>query len=265
VGETMYQWPEQIPWEEYIRLYFLEKTLRRLVVDCLEKLTNDWWKQRIPKDVRDKAEERKNKSERAPYPGPNLHPIWYIDFPDYAKIITRKDNWQEVFKPIFGKVERVKVMMDELKPIRDKIAHMKPLTPREQINLEALSRDLLECIWEHICNKPYVSPAKKHIRQGRYEEAEKLLLEGFKKTRSDPWISYNLGKLYRKMQRLQEAKEWFTHAEKHLVLPRYKELAKKQLRQVEEEIRMGKIKVCPRCSSEVHKEDSYCGNCGYKF
>jgi len=261
----MYQWPEEIPWEEYIRLYFLEKTLRRLVVDCLNKLTDQWWKRRVPWDVQEKAEERKKKAEQALYPAANLHPIWYIDFPDYAKIMTRRDNWREAFEPIFGRKESMTVMLDELKPIRDKIAHMKPLTSREKINLEALSEDLLVCIWEYTCNKPYVKPAEKRMREGRYEEAEKLFLEGFQKTWEDPWMAYHLGKIYEKTERLEEARKWFDYAEKHLVLPRYKKKAKMKLQLIEEKIRFSEVKICPKCRNETPKEHPYCGKCGYQF
>lgn len=34
----MFRWPEEIPYEEYVRLYFLEKLLRRCVVDVLSKI-----------------------------------------------------------------------------------------------------------------------------------------------------------------------------------------------------------------------------------
>lgn len=260
----MFQWPEEIPREEYTRLYSLERNLRRLVIDQLSKITDKWWRQRIPKDIREEAEERKRREEQTPYPGPNLHPVWYIDFSHYVKIITKRDNWKEAFEPIFKNKEHIKVWLEGLAQIRNKIAHMRPLGPREKVNLDALSQDILVCIWKYTCD-PYIRPAKKYMQEEKYQEAEKILLEGFKKTQRDPWIAYHLGELYEAMERLEEGEKQFEYAEKHLVLSRYKKRAKEKLLQIQAKIKLGKMHICPKCGSETPKEYSFCGKCGHEF
>jgi len=52
----------------------------------LEKLSKNWWVERIPPDIRQKAEERKKKDEY------KRELIQYVDFADYIKIITRRDK-----------------------------------------------------------------------------------------------------------------------------------------------------------------------------
>ena len=47
----MFQWPEEIPVNEYVRLYILEKTLRQFIIMQLSKVSKNWWRERIPEDV----------------------------------------------------------------------------------------------------------------------------------------------------------------------------------------------------------------------
>ena len=261
---SKYEWPEEIPSEEYIRLYFLEKTLRQFIGDRLSKITSKWWKQRVPWEIRKKAEDRKKEEEKRLFPIVNLHPIWYVDFAHYIEIVTRDDNWREVFKQIFRNKDDFKVTLMKLVPIRNKIAHMRPLNTREKKSLDALSEDLLVHIWNFF-NERYVKPAGKARDNGRFEEAEEILLHGYEETRGDPWIAYNLGELYERMGQLEKAKNWVERAVIGLPLPRYKEKAKEKLQKIEEQIRLLNVKVCPRCGSMEPKENLFCSKCGYEF
>lgn len=65
----------------------------------------------------------------------NLPLIYYVDFPDYIKIITRKDNWNDVFAPIFGNREAVSTKLRELEPIRN-IAHSRDISIQVREKLE---------------------------------------------------------------------------------------------------------------------------------
>jgi len=260
----MYKWPEEIPWEEYIRVYILEKTLRQLVTDQLSGVTDKWWRQRVPGDVWENAEERKREEEEKLVRTIDLHPIWYVDFLDYVKIITRDDNWSEVFGRVFKSKDDFKVMLQKLLPIRNKIAHTRPLNTREKKNLDALSEDVLVPIWTRVYNERYVKPSEKSMNEGKFLEAERILLEGFEKT-GDPWIAYNIGRLYKETGRFIEARERFQYAEKYLPLLKYKELARKELLQTEDKIELARIRICPKCGSKVSRENLFCGKCGYKF
>jgi len=260
----MYEWPLEIPYEEYIRLYFLEKTLRQFVLISLSKLSNKWWKTRVPHDVRVQAEERKTEEEQRLKPTVNLHPIWYIDFYDYVKIITRKDNWNDIFKEIFVNKDEFKVTIMKLVPLRNKIAHMRPLSIREKKNLDALSEDVLAPIW-HFYNKLYVEPAEKHVERREFNKAEHILKTGYDETGGDAWIAYKLGELYFMTGRLEEAKEWLTIASKYLPIPRYKEQAKQKLMQLDQRAKLATTKTCPKCGNTVPIDHNFCGVCGYRF
>ena len=54
----------------------------------------------------------------------------YVDFADYLKIITRADNWKEIFRDIFFEQELISAKFKELNLIRNKIAHSRDLTSK---------------------------------------------------------------------------------------------------------------------------------------
>jgi len=108
---------------------------------ALSKVTPDWWKERIPPDVRENAEKRKKKDDANS--GTGLHPIHYVDFPDYDKIISRKDNWVQLFKPFFGDQLIISAKFRELDPIRNAIAHPRPLNNRQITKLRLYSAEII--------------------------------------------------------------------------------------------------------------------------
>lgn len=129
----------------YDTLQRLENSLRESISKELSKITPDWWVQRVPADVRQHAEDRKAKSE-------NLWPwhqekdlplVYYVDFPDYIKIITRKDNWKEVFGTIFRDREAVSTKLRELEPIRNNIAHSREISAQAREKLEIYAREMI--------------------------------------------------------------------------------------------------------------------------
>jgi hemerythrin superfamily protein len=129
----------------YETLQRLENALREFISKELSKITPDWWIQRVPSDVRQHAEDRKAKSE-------NLWPwhqekglplIYYVDFSDYIKIITRKDNWKETFAPKFGDKDAVSTKLRELEPVRNNIAHSREISAHTREKLEIYAREII--------------------------------------------------------------------------------------------------------------------------
>ena len=60
---------------------------------------NDWIKHRVPGTIQ---QAWKDKREKARDNGERERPlIAYADFTDYETIITKKDNWTTIFKPVF--------------------------------------------------------------------------------------------------------------------------------------------------------------------
>lgn len=128
----------------YETLQRLENALREFISKELSKITTDWWIQRVPPDVREHAEDRKTKSEHL-WPWhheKDLPLIYYVDFPDYFRIITRKDNWKEVFAPIFRDKEAVSTKLRELEPIRNNIAHSREVGAQAREKLEIYAREI---------------------------------------------------------------------------------------------------------------------------
>ncbi|MHA1973244.1 MAG: Swt1 family HEPN domain-containing protein [Candidatus Hodarchaeales archaeon] len=125
----------------------IETKLRICIKDQLSKITPNWWKERIPSDIRETAEKRKTTNENLyPWTNTNSELIQYIDFNDYLKIITRKDNWREVFSNIFQDKDLITAKLKELDPIRNAIAHSRPISKSDQVRLNLIADDLLTCI-----------------------------------------------------------------------------------------------------------------------
>lgn len=126
----------------------LENGFRKLIAKRLSKLSDKWWKQRIPNEIRDRAEARKQERERS-YPGmvQQNRPLYdYLDFMDIPQIITMKLNWNETFKEIFNKQELVTIKIGEIGTFRNDIAHNRDLLPSDKELFLSNARQLLRTI-----------------------------------------------------------------------------------------------------------------------
>jgi len=133
--------------DPYKRVKKLEVTLRKLIESKLSKNDPNWWKTRIPDDVQDNAKKRKRKNE-SPWnwiKGGNPL-IDYIDFGDYAKIISRRDNWNEFFSLIFINKNELSSKLGELEPIRNAIMHSRDIDEKQKRRLELYSDDVFDKI-----------------------------------------------------------------------------------------------------------------------
>ncbi len=132
----------------YVILNHLEKKLRLLIEKELSNITPNWWKERIPDDVRMNAEDRKARNENPwPWHDRTSDPlVSYLDFNDYVKVMIKKDNWREAFEKIFIEKELTSAKLRELDPIRKMIAHARDLSDRDFARLEVDAGDLLEAI-----------------------------------------------------------------------------------------------------------------------
>lgn len=134
--------------DAYEMLKRLETRLRECMQTSLEKVSENWWKERIPEDVQDRARLRKERNEKQ-WPWhteKDLPLIFYVDFADYIKIIMRRDNWEQVFKQIFQEKEIILAKLRELEPIRNAIAHVRELSQTQLQKLELYSEDIVLCI-----------------------------------------------------------------------------------------------------------------------
>ncbi len=136
------------PSEDYLILQNLEKTMRTHLVGKLSALTPNWWAERVPADVREAAEQRMiHRQASWPwYAGENVDPIEYVDFADYAKIISRRDNWRDAFEAMFRDPEILRTKLRELEPTRNDIAHSRVLSRAAREKLRLYASDLMGCM-----------------------------------------------------------------------------------------------------------------------
>jgi hypothetical protein len=126
-------------------LKHFENALRFFIGETLQTaLGTNWWKQTVPQDVRANCENRKPKGKTST--GEDDYPLlYYADFDDYYKIITKKDNWRRYFSRTFGPDEawiKTKLLL-ELGPIRNDIAHNRELSREAPQRLRDVTKEIL--------------------------------------------------------------------------------------------------------------------------
>ena len=127
------------------RLMRFETQLRKFIDEAMTAAFGEnWIKQRVPGEIwtkwRDKREQARDRGEQ-PWPL-----IAYADFSDYVPIITRRDNWEGVFKPIFCRVESVIELFQRLYPIRICTMHARVITQDDELYLYVEVKRLLAAI-----------------------------------------------------------------------------------------------------------------------
>jgi len=120
--------------------YVLENSLRVVVKRVLEaKHGAQWWNGGVPKEVKDKVSDRKNKEAKQPWHGKRgQHEIFYTDFPDLQAIIQK--NWED-FRNLFPKRDWVTQKLSELEHPRNVLAHHNPLTAIDLKRVEVIFND----------------------------------------------------------------------------------------------------------------------------
>lgn len=125
--------------DPHILLNELETVLRKCIKTNLERVSTNWWRERVPPDVRERAEERREND------GLKRDIVEYIDFADYVKIIMKGDNWRECFQKIFKSVN-IDTKLKELEPIRNSIAHNRNITEEQRKKLEMYAREIINAV-----------------------------------------------------------------------------------------------------------------------
>ena len=136
--------------QAYPILYSIENALRELIIERLEQLEGPrWYKHRLPGDILQlyrqarRIESRVQWSALVPH-----HPIYYVDFPSLKKVIERKDNWKDVFEPIFQRKDIFSGYMSSVEPIRNKVAHNRCVEASEVQTLHVASGYIANSVGE---------------------------------------------------------------------------------------------------------------------
>jgi len=116
----------------YQLIVCLERFLRDIIHERICEQFQTTLTERIDLKIINRWESRKKREEANPLLDGKFRLIDHCDFSDFRKILEKEENRQEFsdihdsrqFKIVISK-------LDELEPIRNKIAHSKPLTKRE--------------------------------------------------------------------------------------------------------------------------------------
>ena len=120
----------------------LELALREFIKCKMIEVSSDWWDSRVPKRVRQDAESRKMCKKYYDLKIIKNDVMEYLYFVDYSKIITREENWNDVFKKVFGEKDIISVKLKELNDIRREIMHSRKLSRKQIQRLNLNSSDL---------------------------------------------------------------------------------------------------------------------------
>lgn len=127
------------------RLQRFETQLRQFIDEQMNQAFGDQWtKHRIPGPMR---QSWIDKREKARTNGEPDHPlIAYADFSDYVPIITQKNNWNEVFAPVFRRPTFVQESFQRLYPIRICTMHARMITQDDELYLYVEIKRVLSAI-----------------------------------------------------------------------------------------------------------------------
>ncbi|WP_140987138.1 Swt1 family HEPN domain-containing protein [Asticcacaulis tiandongensis] len=114
--------------DAYDRLIRFEQVLRQFLAFVMNRQFGPaWFKQRVPGAILENWR-RKRKGAIAAGQAP-LDFVEYADFMDYFQIITRTDNWDELFVHIFVRPEDVRESFNRMHPVRNADMHARIITP----------------------------------------------------------------------------------------------------------------------------------------
>ena len=127
------------------RLQRFETQLRRFIDERMKAAFGEnWIKPHVPSEI------RKNWLEKWQRARDSGRPEWpliaYADFTDYLPIITRRDNWEKVFKPVFKRSIFVQESFQRLYPIRICTMHAQPITQDDKLYLYVETKRILDAI-----------------------------------------------------------------------------------------------------------------------
>lgn len=131
--------------EAFDQLQRFEVALRRFIERVMQAaFGDDWMKRQLPANMLDAWTDKRDKAVKAGYAEQPL--IDYADFTDYRAIIERKDNWNAVFKPVFGRAEDVRESFQRLFPVRIATMHARLITRDDELLLLVETKRVLKVI-----------------------------------------------------------------------------------------------------------------------
>ena len=141
--------PDEVAYERtntaHDRLQRFETQIRKFIDEQMKAIFGEnWIKQQVPGEIRKAWLEKQQKVKDSG--GPEWPLIAYADFSDYVPIITRRDNWNRVFKPIFRRQASIQESFQRLYPIRICTMHARLITQDDELYLYVETKRILTAI-----------------------------------------------------------------------------------------------------------------------
>ena len=112
----------------------IENRLRMVVEAELKALVGHrWYRQRVPSEMLKRWKKRKNEDHQRR--GDSYPIVYYADFMDLPQVICQRDNWRDVFERYFLSKDDLQVSLRRLNPVRNALAHNRPLVRSDQLIL----------------------------------------------------------------------------------------------------------------------------------
>ena len=118
----------------YRFVFLIEVALRELFIEEFTLASGPkWYKKHLPSDLLLAYTESRKKEFAEPWTShASLHPLYYLDFADLAKVIERGDNWHKILSTSFGNKRDVLVGdLQRLSALRNKVAHNRKATAED--------------------------------------------------------------------------------------------------------------------------------------
>lgn len=215
--------------ESYSNIFCIENSLRLIIVETLEKLIGPKWFESIPPDLRDNIKEKVEYEKKINWKKIVLfNPVCYLNFPDLKKIIL--SFWEKAFKSIFKRKEIIESIFIKLEPIRNALAHNRPLNNEDLLDTKEAFVELRNMIGADrismfVRNSITVNNIKTNIRSlysmsvrifgviNSYKEI--LELEYWEKIKNEWWFNSDyLG------ENIRHITDFFILAEEYMKIPR---------------------------------------------
>ena len=135
----------------YRLLFVIEVGLRELILETLEaKCGPFWYKERLPGEILQAYREARDYERRTKWLQlvPH-HPIYYLDFPHLRIVIERSNNWEDVFRELFDRRDVFVATLNELEPIRNRVAHNRKVSTPDLRVAEAAYAKIAAAVGEN--------------------------------------------------------------------------------------------------------------------
>lgn len=124
-----------------------ETQVRRFIDERMQAAFGESWpKHRLPNGMYDRWLEKRSAAGARATAAPI---VAFADFTDYLAIISRRDNWREVFAQYFERAEAVREAFQRLYPIRIDTMHSRMITADDELFLYVEVRRIVQAITRH--------------------------------------------------------------------------------------------------------------------